>query len=606
MMTLGTETTPTNERTRMRKLWRLLPLAVIGLAALVVAGCGGGGGGASSTKANAGASGKTGGTVTILDAAGSVDSLDPGYWYYQTDYTELGQTTQRWLYGWKPTDNHPTPDIAQGLPQLSDGGKTLTIKIKPGIKYSAPLQNRTVKAADIKYAMERCFAASVGNGYASAYWNGIVGAPSAPSTKGVPDISGIQAPDDTTLVLKVKNPVGVLANANALGLPCTAPVPKDYASKYDSKTQSTYGQHQVFTGPYMIQGAGSGTIPKSGYQPAKLITLVRNPSWDKSTDFKPAYFDKIIIKNGSDVTVASRQILQGQSMMSGDYAVPPPAILKQGLSTRKDQFQISPSGGNRYIALNTQVKPFDNENVRKAVAAVVNRNALRQTRGGPAVGTVATHFIPPLMPGFQQAGGNAGPGYDFYKNPNGDVNLAKEYMKKAGFANGMYSGGPVLAVADNTPPAKQTAEAVQQQLKAIGINLNLKEVPHATMYSKFCQVPKAKVALCPNMGWGKDFFDAQSMIDPVFNGKNIVPSGNVNSAQVNDPKINARIDAAASITDPNQRAQTYGQLDKDLTGGAYYITWLWDNEVNFTSKNVNGVQNAFNGNAWDLTYSSLK
>ncbi len=40
-------------------------------------------------------------------------------------------------------------------------------------------------------------------------------------------------------------------------------------------------------------------------------------------------------------------------MMSGDYAVPPPAILKQGLSTKKDQFQISPSGGNRYISLNT-------------------------------------------------------------------------------------------------------------------------------------------------------------------------------------------------------------------------------------------------------------
>ncbi len=105
-------------------------------------------------------------------------------------------------------------------------------------------------------------------------------------------------------------------------------------------------------------------------------------------------------------------------------------------------------------------------------------------------------------------------------------------MKKAGYPNGKYTGGPVLAVADNTPPAKQTAEALQQQLKAIGINLNLREVPHATMYSKFCQVPKAKVALCPNLGWGKDFFDAQSMIDPMFNGKNIVPSGNVNTAQV--------------------------------------------------------------------------
>jgi peptide/nickel transport system substrate-binding protein len=589
----------------MQKLRRLLPLAAIGVLALVAAGCGSGGGSSTNGSTTASTTGKTGGTVTILDSAGSVDSLDPGYWYYQTDYEELGQTTQRWLYSWKPDATTPTPDIAQGMPQVSDGGKTLTIHIKSGIKYSAPLQNQTVKAADIKYAMERCFAAPVGNGYAFSYYSGIVGTPSAPTPK-VEDISGIQAPNDTTLVLKLKQPVGVLANANALGLPCTVPVPKNYAAKFDNKSQSTYGQHQVFTGPYMLQGAGSGTVPKSGYQPAKLITLVRNPSWTKSTDFRPAYFDKIIIKNGSDVTVAARQILSGQSMMSGDSAVPPPAILKEGLTTKKDQFQISPSGGNRYFSLNTTVKPFDSPNVRKAVAAVTDRNALRQTRGGPAVGKVATHFIPPLMPGFQQAGGEAGPGYDFYKNPSGNVQLAQQYMKKAGYPSGKYTGPPILAVADNQPPAKQTAEAIQQQLKQIGINLNLREVPHATMYSKFCQVPKANVGLCPNLGWGKDFFDAQSMIDPVFNGKNIVPSGNVNSAEANDPKFNARISAAASITDAAKRAQTYGQLDRDLTGQVYYVTWLWDNEVNFTSKNVKGVQSAFNGQAWDLTFSSLK
>src|SRR6185295_20081558 len=105
-------------------------------------------------------------------------------------------------------------------------------------------------------------------------------------------------------------PVGVLtfANGGALGMPCTIPVPKAYAQKYDQGKTSTYGEHQVFTGPYMIEGAGSGTVPQSGYQPGKLISLVRNPSWDKATDFKPAYFDKIIIKNGGDVAVTSRQV----------------------------------------------------------------------------------------------------------------------------------------------------------------------------------------------------------------------------------------------------------------------------------------------------------
>ena len=588
------------ERTTMQKLWRLLPLAAIGVLALVVAGCGGGG-----SKSSTSTAGKAGGAVTILDSAGSVDSLDPGYWYYQTDYEELGQTTQRWLYSWKPNDTEPTPDIAQGLPQVSDGGKTLTIKIKSGIKYSPPLANQTVKAADIKYAMERCFLPQVGNGYSGAYYSSITGSSAFAAGK-ASEISGIQAPDDTTLVIKLDKPVGVLADANALALPCTAPVPKDYAAKYDKGKTSTYGQHQVFTGPYMIKGAGTGTVPSSGYQPGRLIALVRNPSWDKSTDFKPAYFDTITIKNGSDATVAARQVLTGQSLMSGDAAVPPTPILKSGLTSRKSQFQISPSGGNRYIALNTKVKPFDNVNVRKAVAAVINRDALRQTRGGPAVGTIATHFIPPDMPGFAEAGGNAGPGYDFYKRPTGNLALAESYMKKGGYPSGKYTGGAVLTVADNQPPANKTAEAIQQQLSALGFKLNLREVPHATMYSKFCQVPKAQVAICPNLGWGKDFFDSQSMIDPIFNGKNIVQTGNVNTAQANDPAFNARMDQAETLTDPTARAKAWGGLDRDLTGQVYYITWLWDNEVNYTATNVKGVQSKFNGSAWDLTYSSLK
>jgi peptide/nickel transport system substrate-binding protein len=160
-------------------------------------------------------------------------------------------------------------------------------------------------------------------------------------------------------------------------------------------------------------------------------------------------------------------------------------------------------------------------------------------------------------------------------------------------------------VGDNQPPASKTAEAFQSQIEKLGFKLNFREVPHATMYSKFCQVPKAKVAICPNPGWGKDFFDAQSMMDPVFNGRNIIQSGNTNMAQANDPKLNAMLDKAAQITDNAGRAKAFGEADKYATGQAFYITWLWDNQVNFASKDVNGVRNKFNS-SWDLTFSSLK
>lgn len=591
----------------MRKLLRSLPIAAALGASLIIAGCGSSSTTTTTTSAStSNTAGKNGGAVTLLEVAGGVDSLDPGYWYFQTDYTDLGQTTQRTLYGFRPQDTSPQPDLATSLPIVTDGGKTITIHIRTGVHYSAPLASRTVAAADIKYAMERCFAASVGNGYAFTYYANIVGAPSKP-TPTVPSVSGIQAPNPTTLVIKTKVPQGVLTVPNALSLYCTTPVPESYAAKFDKGTTSSYGMHQVFVGPYMISGAGSGTVPSSGYQVGKLLDLVRNPSWNRSTDpIRPAHFDSITFKGGNDITVASRQILSGQSMMSGDFAAPPAAILRQGLTTQKSQFQISPSGGNRFIALNTTVKPLNNLNFRRAIAAVINRNALRLTRGGPAIGTVATHFIPPQMPGFTAAGGNTGPGYDFFANPNGDVSLAHSYLKKAGYPSGMYTGPPLLTVADNQPPASNTAQAVQSQLGQIGIKLTFREVPHATMLTKYCEVPKAAVAICPTLGWGKDFFDSQSMITPVFYGGNIVPSGNTNFAQANDPTLNKQMQVAEQLTSPSARANAWAALDKAITGQVFVVTWLWDNEVGFHSTNVIGVQWPFNGNDWDLTASSIK
>jgi peptide/nickel transport system substrate-binding protein len=554
----------TIERISMRKLWRVAPLVAVAAVALGISACGSSS--SSSSSSASGTSGKKGGT---------------------------------------PNATEPAPDLATGAPVVSDGGKTITITIKSGIKYSAPLQNRTVQAADIAYAMNRCLVPRTGNGYAGAYFTPIVGATAVLGGKAT-KASGITAPNATTLVLKLATPEGILANGQALALPCTTPVPEDYAKKYDTGTASTYGMHQVFTGPYMIKGAGTGTVPSSGYAPNSVLDLVRNPSWDASTDsIRHAYLDEIVMKEGFTTDVAARQILNGSHMLSGDWAAPPPAIAKQYLQAKASQFHVEASQGNRFIGLDPKIPPLNNINVRKAIIAVTDRNALLLTRGGPYIGTVATHFLPPSMQGFDVAGGNAGPGFDFYANPNGDVALAQSYMKKAGYASGKYTGPPLLMVADAASPAKETAEAFAGQIAQIGIKVNLQEVPHKTMYSKFCQVPKNQPPLCPNLGWEKDFFDSQSMLDPLYNGANIAQTGNTNYAQLNDPAINASLNQAKQITDPTARANAYGQLDKQLTGLAYYDMWVWDNDVGLQSSDVNGVWNKFDAD-WDYTSISLK
>lgn len=588
----------------MRKRFLVLAIAVL---ALVVAGCGGGnnnksssGGGKAATTVTAGA--KKGGHLDVMSAS-DVDSLDPGYWYYQYDYMALMEPTQRSLYGWEADKTTPTPDLAEGQPQVTDGGKTMTIKIRSGIKYSPGPVKRTVKADDFKYALERCFLPQVGNGYVNAYLGDITGVQAFKDGK-AKEISGITAPDDNTLVIKFDKASG--AAAQALALPCTVPVPREYAKQYDSGKQSTYGQHQVFTGPYMIKGAEDGDV-KPGYVPGKSIDLVRNPNWggEKQGDFRPAYLDSITFKGGNDLSVASRKILSGNGMISGDFAAPPTAIMKKAYTTQRDQVQIIPSGGNRYIALNTAIPPFNNENLRKAVVAQTDRNALIQTRGGPLLGKPATHIIPPGLGGFEEAGGFTSKN-DFYsKDGSAQPDVAKKYMQAAGFASGKYNGPEILMVGDDQPPASKTGEAFLEVLKQLGFKVRYRQVPHDVMYSKFCQVPKAKVNVCPNTGWGKDFFDAESMLFPTFYGKNIVPSGNVNYPQLNDPKINADMDKARALTDQAERDKAWAAIDDEITAGAYVVMWIWDNDVNIRSKNVSGVQNKFNA-SWDVTYTSLK
>jgi peptide/nickel transport system substrate-binding protein len=568
----------------MRGLW----LAGLTAVALAVAGCGG------DDEA------KKGGTLTVM-AESDIQFMDPGTMYYQFDYMVLAQPGHRALYGWKAGDTKPVPDLATALPEVSDGGRTLRIPIRRGVRFSPPV-NREVTSADVKYAIERIFLEQVQNGYASTYFAGIEG--NEEFTKGEADeVKGIETPDPQTIVLKLTEPSPALASGNALALPGTAPVPKDYAAKFDKGKASTYGQNVVFTGPYMVRNDKSGKI--TGYQPGKQIELVRNPNWKRETDYREANLDRIVVSLGNDSTVASRRILSGRSFVSGDFAAPPTPILKEALDKRKDQIDVVPNGGTRYVSLNTKVEPLDDVNVRRAIAAVTDREELRLTRGGETIGEIANHFIPPDIPGFEEAGGKAGPGFDFYRNPKGDVELAKEYLRKAGFESGMYEGPELLAVADDEVPASRTAEAFQAQLERIGIRLKMRQVPHDTMLSQFCQVPKAAVAVCPNFAWGKDFYDPQVFIAPLFSGEGIVESNNYNHAQLDDPALNKRIEDAGPIGEPRERARVYGQLDRDITEQVAVIPWLWDNQVNIQSSNVNGVINAFNS-SYDLNFTSIE
>jgi peptide/nickel transport system substrate-binding protein len=598
-----------------------LPFLAALAAAALVAGCGGddnegtGGGtparsgnvtdqlfaGSATENIKRPAEGARGGKLTVL-SSGDVDFLDPGKTYY-VYAIGIVNALHRGLYAYPPGETtKPVPDLATDDPEISDDGKTVTVKLRPGVMFSEPV-SREVTSADVKYAIERAFTANLANGYVQTYFADLVGAPDEPGE--YREVRGIETPDDTTIVFKLERGTGA-ALAGALAMPISVPVPKEYARRFDREQPSTYGeQHAVFTGPYKVESDAKGNL--TGFTPGRRISLVRNPQYADVGDFRPAFLDAIEFQSGNeDTATATRRILSGDSMASGEID-PPANRLKSLLESDREQLSAVPGGGWRAISLDTSRPPFDDLDVRKAVIAGFNRIAARQQRGGEALGPVAQHYIPPGMAGFEESNGAEGwPEFDWMRAPQGDRELSAKYFRAAGFASGKYDGPEkLLLVSDNAEPDKSIAQITEQQLNEMGFQTQLRLVTRDTMLTKFCQVSGSEVSVCPSYGWAQDFSDPQTVLDPTFNGKLILDAGNVNWSELDDPAVNAAIEKAKATTGPAARAEAFAAANKLIVAQAPTIPYMWDYQSAVASPNVRGVQNTYS-TTWDWSFTSIR
>jgi peptide/nickel transport system substrate-binding protein len=553
-------------------------------------------------------SGKKGGTLTVYTQE-DFQHLDPGESYFTLDYAAV-YATQRPLFTYPPNSTSVLePDLATAVPTtanggITDGGKTVTVHIEPNVKFSPPL-SRVVTSADVAYAIERGANPNVGNAYFGPYFGDIVGAAKA---KGGP-IAGIQTPNKTTIVFHLTKPTANLL-IGALSLPLSAPVPEEVAGPLDKHAPTTYGSTTVAeTGPYMIQQNAAGVFGGVGYQVGKSLTLVRNPNWDPSTyasaAFRPpAYLNQINVVIGGDTTVIGNTVLKGSDEVQED--TPAQSIVKTAYLSYPSQITFVAGSGTHYGGLDTQHGPFVNVNLRRAVWAALDREAIVKARGGSLVAAPLTHFIYPGNSGYAQAGGAAGPNYPWNTDVNGNITEARKLMKAAGYPSGKYTGGAtVQVVSGNGGNAPAIAQIVLADLQELGFKTHLSLVQQAVMYSKYCGVPKQEIDVCPSSGWVRDFNNPLTVLYVPFNGAAIVPTNNANWSQLNVPSVNNAMNKAELIVNPTQAAQAWANVDKQLVNLAAGLPETFDSQANIRSKDVRGISDLWDTGSWDFMFSSL-
>lgn len=580
-------------------------VAVVAAAALLSAGAAGCGAMRPSTQP------RRGGTLTALSSA-DLQHLDPGQAYYVLDYSVV-YATQRPLFAYLPADAATvTPDMAAYMPTISnggisDGGRTVTVHIRTDVHFSPPV-NRAVTSADIAYAIERGANPNVANPYFSAYFGSAATAPlvgaQSPKYRGG-TIPGIQTPNSSTIVFHMTRP-GAVFLIQALSLPLSAPVPESFAGPLDRHSPTSYGtSYLVATGPYMVKSTASGGIAGAGYEAGKGFVLVRNPNWNASSDYRPAYLNQIDIKLAEAPTVVGEQVLKGSDAIQLD--APAPSIVLQAFDSYRSQVTFTPGGaGDHYVALDNATGPLRNVNARRAIWAALDREAIVRADGGSLFAMPMTHFIYPGVAGYEQAGGSTGPQLDYNADVNGNLGVAERYMRLAGYRSGKYSGRATIEIvgADNLTNPSVT-QIVNKAFTSLGFHTRVSEIDGGTMYTR-CGTPRFEVGACPSVGWVRDFGDPQAVLYLTFYGPAITPANNVNWGQVNDPQINSAMAQAALLIDPKQRLQAWAEIDRLLVKQAVAIPEVFNTAASIESRDVAGVSATWNNGIWDLDFTSLK
>ena len=521
-------------------------LAVAAVAALGLVSCGGGG----SSSSSSGGGGKKGGILNVTYAS-FPDYMDPQLSYTQEGWSAMGEIyipLLTYKHGAGTEGAEVVPGLAKEPPKITNGGKTYTLFLRPGLKYS---DGKPVKASDFPYSVERLFKVNSGG---SPFYTSIVGAEQFAETKkgGIP---GIKTNDKTGEIrIELEKPRGTFSNE--LGLMFVAPVPRGTPDE-DLSANPPPG-----TGPYMITKS----------QPGRGWEVERNPYWEKANSkAMPEYPTGNI--DGAKFTVVRNPQTQVNDIEQGkfDYMEnPPPADRYTEVKEQFEgtQFRIEPTISTYYFWMNTQEPPFNDVKVRQAVNYAVDAAALERVYSGQIKGT--QQILPPGMPGYKK--------FELYPH---DMNKAKELLKEAN-----PSDMNITVWTDTESPNNEAGEYYEGVLKELGFNTKLK-VLNADNYFTVIGNRSTPDLDTGWSDWYQDYPHPNDFFQPLLTGESILQTNNGNFANFNEPAVNKEVSELGEEQLEEAQEAKYEGLDKKVMEQAPWAPYGTRTLSTFVSSAIN-------------------
>ena len=555
-----------------RATWSVI-LAVVGAVAIAAAIAASAG--AKVQKAHAAAAG----TINMVEGT-APQSLDPGL-DYTTQGSEVNWEVYTGLTTYARKPGLASTDLIAGLgtslPKISNGGKTYTVTLRKGLKFS---NGDPLVASDFTFTVER--AISIPWGGASTFITpNIVGAAAYAKHPGKGTISGISTNNATgKIVIHLVAAYGPFDNV--LAFPSLGFV--DPKGTSVSKAQPTAPPAGV--GPYKV----TSIVPNASYD------VVLNPEWTALPGI-PSGNDNIDVKIDSNVNANADAVLNNSTDIFDWADTIPGSYLAKINSQAKSRFSLVNMGGSTYyIFLNATKPPFNNQYAREAVVTGLNENYMNRLGGGTLA--PACFFLPPAIPGHPSGKCPFGtPG-------NGSTAKAKALVAKSGDAN-----TPITVYSEERSPRLQWMTYYVTELKAIGFkHVTMKEVADANY---FTTIGESK-SVDPQTGfadWNQDFPNPVDFYGVLLDGHSVTPTNNENFGQTNDAHINSAVAnlGKTPTTELNSVKGQWQALDKYVANHAYVAVFGYQKFPFFTSKRILRSPEMINYiYGWNFTALKLK